>query len=167
MNTEQNIQDLDEIGEHIEAVRLWRAYRKEEAKKVSLRSQVKIYNERKKKQQQAAKWIDKQHKRKKVDKKVYQKRKKEIKITIQFRQKWKELRREYWKQREEWAARYNKCEYVNKWFDGCEQHHISKYLIVCIPKKLHRSIYHSLRSGKGMLRINDLVYEWLELQHLT
>lgn len=102
-------------------------------------------------------------KRKEVDKKAYQKRKEDIKSTVIFRQKWREQRREYWRRREEWAALYSKCECVNSYFDGSEQHHISKFLTAFIPKNLHRSIYHSLRSGKNMLRLNDLVYEWLEL----
>jgi hypothetical protein len=107
---------------------------------------------------------EKKIKRKKVDKKSYAKRKSEIKSAMCFRQKWREKRREYWRRREDWAEHYNKCEYANNWFEGCEQHHISKYIIVCIPKELHRSVYHSLKSGKGMLKINDLVYEWLDLQ---
>lgn len=107
---------------------------------------------------------EKKIRRKKVDKKAYTKRKSEIKSGVQFRQKWREKRREYWRKREEWAAIYSKCECVNSYFKGCEQHHLSKFITVFIPKDLHRSIYHSLRSGKGMLKINDLVYEWLDLQ---
>jgi hypothetical protein len=98
------------------------------------------------------------------DKKAYIKRKEIISITTAFKKEWREHRRECWRRREEWAAQYKECVIVNKWFKGCEKHHISKFLIVCIPKNLHRSMFHSLRTGKNMKRINDLVFEWLELQ---
>ena len=51
---------------------------------------------------------------------------------------------------------------LNEPFEGCEMHHISKDVVVYIPKSLHRSIYHNLKTGKGMDKINKKVLEWLE-----
>ena len=56
---------------------------------------------------------EKKIKRKAIDKKIYEQHKEEIKSTVQFRQKWREERREYWRRREDWAALYSKCKCVN------------------------------------------------------
>jgi hypothetical protein len=53
------------------------------------------------------------------------------------------------------------CVPVNEPFPGCEGHHIDTEHVIYIPKELHRSVYHCLRSGQGMDTINTLAYEWL------
>lgn len=39
-------------------------------------------------------------------------------------------------------------------------HHIDKKLVVFIPRKLHRSIQHSVKNDKNMDKINGLAFEW-------
>ena len=96
--------------------------------------------------------------RKEIDRETYIKRKEEIK-RINF------IRKTYrWKRREKWAKKMEDCTFLNDWFEGCERHHINSVNIVCIPKNLHRSVSHNLKTGKGMGIINDLAFEWLDLQ---
>jgi hypothetical protein len=44
---------------------------------------------------------------------------------------------------------------------GCDGHHIDKERVIYIPKKLHRSIYHNIWTGEGMVAINALATSWL------
>ena len=50
---------------------------------------------------------------------------------------------------------------LNEPFEDSEAHHINENTIVYIPKKLHKSIYHNLKTGQGMVEINNKVVEWL------
>ncbi|MCK4258074.1 MAG: hypothetical protein KAX49_03800 [Halanaerobiales bacterium] len=52
---------------------------------------------------------------------------------------------------------------LNKHFENSEGHHINTNFIIYIPKKLHRSIYHNIWTGKGMDEINNKVFIWLGL----
>jgi hypothetical protein len=52
-------------------------------------------------------------------------------------------------------------DYFNGRFEGSHGHHIDKETIIYIPKVLHNSIPHNVRTGKGMAEINDKVFEWL------
>lgn len=47
---------------------------------------------------------------------------------------------------------------INNWFDGSEGHHINKNDVIYIPKKLHRSTYHNVFTGKGMNEINNKAF---------
>ena len=38
---------------------------------------------------------------------------------------------------------------LNKWFEGSEFHHIDQVQGIYIPKELHKSFYHSLKTGKA------------------
>ena len=42
-----------------------------------------------------------------------------------------------------------------------ETHHITKDYMIPIPKELHRSIKHNVRTGEGMNEINLKVWEWI------
>ncbi|MCK4307571.1 hypothetical protein KAW50_05020 [candidate division WOR-3 bacterium] len=96
--------------------------------------------------------------RKQINKDAYEKRKEEIK-TCNF------IRKTYrWERREYYAKQFKDCKFINEPFEGCEKHHVNKDTIACIPKELHRSVSHNLKTGKGMKLINDLVFEWLDLQ---
>lgn len=53
------------------------------------------------------------------------------------------------------------CVEFNNYFKGSHGHHIDKECIVYIPKSLHRSVYHSVWSGRGMDAINDVALGWL------
>jgi len=48
---------------------------------------------------------------------------------------------------------------LNECFRGSEAHHINNNDVVYILKELHRSIWHCLKTGKGMERINQLAME--------
>ena len=95
--------------------------------------------------------------KKERDRESYLKRKEEIKNITFIRKKHR------WERREKWAAILKNCMFLNKPFEGCEKHHVNKNTIACVPKELHRAVSHNLKTGKGMVKINDLVFEWLEL----
>ena len=50
---------------------------------------------------------------------------------------------------------------LNSWFEGCEAHHINNCDVIHIPKILHRSIYHNLHTGQGMVEMNKLAGQFL------
>ena len=50
---------------------------------------------------------------------------------------------------------------LNKWFKGCEGHHINFNDIIYIPRELHKSIPHCLTTGRNMSLINNLAYQFL------
>jgi len=58
---------------------------------------------------------------------------------------------------------------INKWFDGCEGHHLrysksskdqDNDLLIYVPSELHKSIWHNGTTGQGMREINILLLEW-------
>lgn len=56
---------------------------------------------------------------------------------------------------------------LNEPFENSERHHITKELIVHIPKEMHRSVYHNIFTGLGMVKINNLAMKWLESEQET
>lgn len=50
---------------------------------------------------------------------------------------------------------------LNESFEGAVAHHINKDTIVYVPKQLHQGVYHNLKTGQGMVEINNAVVEWL------
>lgn len=50
---------------------------------------------------------------------------------------------------------------LNKYFDGSEAHHINKNDVIYIPKEIHRSIWHCLKTGLNMKEINKLAINYL------
>lgn len=96
--------------------------------------------------------------------------------TVKYRQTHKEYLKEYQKRwnrtpkgkkshRKSYAKR-RQLGFIplNKPFEGCEGHHIDFERVIYIPKKLHRSVWHSLTSGIGMDKINKLALEYLEIE---
>ena len=70
--------------------------------------------------------------------------------------------------REEWNGfsendwrNWNKAIYINEPFPNCHRHHLTKTLVVCIPRELHKHIYHCLRTGKGMAEMNMLALQFV------
>jgi len=55
---------------------------------------------------------------------------------------------------------------LNNHFEGSDAHHINREEIIYIPKKLHKSIYHNLNTGKNMKEINELTFQRLKAQTL-
>lgn len=53
---------------------------------------------------------------------------------------------------------------INKCFEDSEGHHITKDLVLFIPKELHKSISHNLETGKNMEEINKAAFEWLDFE---
>lgn len=53
------------------------------------------------------------------------------------------------------------CVQINKPFKGCEGHHLTKSLVIFIPKQLHKHIKHNLKSGWGMASINAIAIQYL------
>ena len=49
---------------------------------------------------------------------------------------------------------------LNEWFEGSEMHHMSKDVVMFIPKELHRSIRHNLETGENMDLINGKALVW-------
>lgn len=56
------------------------------------------------------------------------------------------------------------CNYLNDWFDGCEGHHINKDDVICIPKHIHKSIWHDHNKPNTMIKINLIAWDCLEIQ---
>lgn len=52
------------------------------------------------------------------------------------------------------------CTQINKWFPGCEGHHLSRSLVVFIPAELHNHIWHNMKSGLGMAEMNALALQF-------
>ena len=50
---------------------------------------------------------------------------------------------------------------LNKPFPGSEGHHIDETYIIHIPKELHRSIWHNLKTGQGMEEINEIAFGYI------
>lgn len=50
---------------------------------------------------------------------------------------------------------------LNKHFEGSEAHHINKNNVIYIPKSIHQSIRHCLRTGKNMEEINKLAINYI------
>ena len=50
---------------------------------------------------------------------------------------------------------------LNKPFPGSVGHHIDEEYIIHIPEELHRSIKHSVRTGKGMEAINTIAFRYI------
>ena len=50
---------------------------------------------------------------------------------------------------------------LNKWFEGCEAHHINFNDVIYIPKEIHQGIRHNLLTGKNMTLINSIAYQFL------
>ena len=50
---------------------------------------------------------------------------------------------------------------LNNWFAGSEAHHINEEQVIYIPKSLHQSISHCLKTGRNMILINSLAYQYL------
>jgi hypothetical protein len=52
---------------------------------------------------------------------------------------------------------------INEPFEGADAHHIDMEHVAYIPRKLHRSMYHNVWTGKNMDKLNALVWEFLAL----
>ena len=50
---------------------------------------------------------------------------------------------------------------LNQSFEGSEGHHINKNDVIYIPKEIHKSIRHCLKTGNNMLEINKLAIRFL------
>lgn len=55
----------------------------------------------------------------------------------------------------------NKCVKLNNKFKGSEMHHITKSIVIYIPKELHRHIWHSLKNGLNMGSMNMLSLQFI------
>ena len=49
---------------------------------------------------------------------------------------------------------------LNEWFEGSEAHHMSKDVVIFIPKELHWSVRHNLETGEGTEEINGKALIW-------
>ena len=49
---------------------------------------------------------------------------------------------------------------LNKPFEGCAGHHMAENVVIFIPKRLHESISHNLKTGRGMDEINKKAQMW-------
>ena len=61
------------------------------------------------------------------------------------------------------AERRNLCSIeLNKPFPNSEGHHIDETYIIHIPKELHHSIFHVLKTGQGMEDINEIAFRYID-----
>ena len=47
---------------------------------------------------------------------------------------------------------------LNKWFKGCEGHHIDKKFVIYMNGKIHQAIYHSITKNINMDLINSVAW---------
>ena len=102
-----------------------------------------------------------QEREKKRSRKYYQANREMIaQKSKQKRQKYPEKVRE--KGRKHQDKRRRNLGYIpfNKWFKGCEFHHLDRDSGIYIPKWLHRAYYHNQFTGQGMDKINDTAIRW-------
>ncbi len=50
---------------------------------------------------------------------------------------------------------------LNTKFENSHAHHVDNEQVVYIPEKLHRSVSHNLKTGRGMQTINALAFKYL------
>ena len=55
---------------------------------------------------------------------------------------------------------------LNAPFVGCEGHHVDGELVINMPQKLHRSVFHRQMDGRGMTQINAIAYNFLFKQEV-
>lgn len=60
-----------------------------------------------------------------------------------------------------WLKLKGEADELNEKFKGSDGHHINERYIVYIPREIHRSVWHSLPTGKGMVQINKRVFRWV------
>ncbi len=48
---------------------------------------------------------------------------------------------------------------LNEPFEGAHLHHVTPSVAIYIPSELHRSVFHNLKTGRGMAEINAKVME--------
>lgn len=80
------------------------------------------------------------------------------------RENWRRLHLEYFKPKlAEWSAKDRGLDFIalNKPFKNSAAHHIDEYFVIYVPKELHDSIRHSIKTGKNMKKINAKVFRWL------
>lgn len=53
------------------------------------------------------------------------------------------------------------CNCLNKRFPESSGHHLNKDTIIFIPIKLHRHLYHNMKSGQGMYEMNMLALQFI------
>jgi len=51
---------------------------------------------------------------------------------------------------------------LNQPFPGAELHHVEENIGVYLPRSVHRSRYHCLETGTGMVEINERVADFME-----
>ena len=51
---------------------------------------------------------------------------------------------------------------INRRRKGRVMHHIDKMQVLYVPKDLHESVSHSIKTGKNMKKINRLAFKWLD-----
>ena len=60
----------------------------------------------------------------------------------------------------DWRTRRD-VRFLNEPFDGCNRHHMTETLAICIPAELHNHIWHNLRTGNNMGEINMLAVQYV------
>lgn len=61
-------------------------------------------------------------------------------------------------------SRYRGMEFIplnKRTKEANSPHHIDKELVIFIPRKLHKSFYHSVRNGINIDKMNELAYEYM------
>lgn len=52
------------------------------------------------------------------------------------------------------------CAKINKWFPGCDGHHLSRSLVAFVPSELHNHIWHNIKTGSGMAAMNAIALQF-------
>ena len=63
-----------------------------------------------------------------------------------------------------WLQLKGEAQILNEKFELSDAHHVNEHYIVYIPRYIHRSVWHSLVTGKGIVEINKKVFKWLRTE---
>lgn len=65
------------------------------------------------------------------------------------------------KSRREYVDPVRDCHQLNNRFKGSEGHHITKSIVIFIPKELHRHIYHDIKKATNIAEMNMLAFQYM------
>ena len=78
-----------------------------------------------------------------------------------YRKTHPEIVREIEKRHEDKRRRNLGFKPLNGYSEGSESHHINNTDVIYIPKEIHQNIRHCLKTGKNMVKINNLAMNYI------
>ena len=67
----------------------------------------------------------------------------------------------YSSNKRDYVTPIDQCTQMNEWFENSHAHHISKSIVIFIPKILHYHIGHNIKTGQNMAEMNMLALQYI------